>query len=63
MRIEVSSRSHAVLQVSVRSRNKYTADAPSKLGKLSMIRLISRGLRACQRRPTTPPSPGRHYLI
>ena len=36
---EVSSRSHAVLQVSVRSRNKYTADAPSKLGKLSMIDL------------------------
>ena len=35
---EVSSRSHAVLQVSVRSRNKY-AEGRAKLGKLSMIDL------------------------
>ena len=36
---EVSSRSHAVLQVSVRAKNRYQSDAPSKLGKLSMIDL------------------------
>ena len=36
---EVSSRSHAVLQVSVRARNKYETASPYKLGKLSMIDL------------------------
>ena len=36
---EVSSRSHAVLQVTVRARNKYAEDAQSRLGKLSMIDL------------------------
>jgi len=36
---EVSSRSHAVLQVSVRGKPRYQSDAPTKVGKLSMIDL------------------------
>jgi len=36
---EVSSRSHAVLQVSVRAKPRYQSDAPTKVGKLSMIDL------------------------